>query len=746
MKKVFSALLLGLAFVACQPAEYDDTAIKEQIGSLDDRLSKVEEDLATLELNVDAMKTLADALKNGKYIESYEALEDGSGYTIRFSDGTTIVVKHGAKGDKGDTGETGATGATGAAGADGKDGVTPTVTVKEVDGEYYWFINGEQICPVYEETPEFTSKDGVLYVTYPGETEPVAIGALTGVSIFHSVEVKDDVVVFTFVDENGLPGESFTLPLAAEFALEINTSVGLAKDQTEVEIPYTVTGATDATVVDVIAVGCTAAVDAEASVVKVSGITEGAQILVFADNGEGKTSIRKVTFSAEAYSVEPVDEIIPAEGGQVIVKGISNVAFDVVIPAEATWLTQVVSKSSFELTFAAEANTATEARSAEVSFVRQGTEEVLMTVTIAQAANKVLDLTRVWGKYAETAEGWIIMGAGNLDRGMTMDDKYIYVSKSTAYAPVIKAFDYDGNEVLDVNVTGMGAGNQWGDAMTYTVNCVRTIPKADGGYVLLACNLKQDASHVLQVWAWPDGVEAAPTCIARYAYDNFANASDHRRFGDRFNVTGTWEDGLIWFPSMQNDTAGKTIVFSVKSGVVTGYADKNMGPLYFYSMESTSSTMKDIFFYGGSVEEAYMTGNGIAKFVKKDGSAHPAGWPIWAVTDDYSSTLGLTFGYNQFQMNGKNYVAYVKVESVNGKKGSLVVIEDGDGTLEGFKTALTNNKVAWEFPIQHESDAAAESLCATGNSLGNCNVVVVDGVTYIGAHIQGIGCSLFRFE
>ncbi len=49
------------------------------------------------------------------------------------------------------------------------------------------------------------------------------------------------------------------------------------------------------------------------------------------------------------------------------------------------------------------------------------------------------------------------MGAGNLDRGMAMDNQYIHVSKSTAYAPVIKAFDFAGNEAFDCNVTGMGA-------------------------------------------------------------------------------------------------------------------------------------------------------------------------------------------------------------------------------------------------------------------------------------------------
>ena len=95
MKKAFFALIMGLAIAACTPVEYDDTEIKDQIKDLDDRLSKVEEDLATLELNVEAMKTLANALKEGKYITSATALEDGTGYTITFSDETTIVIKHG---------------------------------------------------------------------------------------------------------------------------------------------------------------------------------------------------------------------------------------------------------------------------------------------------------------------------------------------------------------------------------------------------------------------------------------------------------------------------------------------------------------------------------------------------------------------------------------------------------------------------------------------------------------------------
>lgn len=344
---------------------------------------------------------------------------------------------------------------------------------------------------------------------------------------------------------------------------------------------------------------------------------------------------------------------------------------------------------------------------------------------------------RVWGKYAPDANGWIVMGAGNLDRGMAMDDQYIYVSKSTAYAPVIKAFNYDGTEAFDCDVTGMGPGNTWGDAMTYSVNCVRTMPKADGSYILIACNLKLDASQVLEIWAWVNGPQSAPTCIGRYAYDSVAYAEDHRRYGDRFSVKGTWEDGELWFPSMQADAHGKTLVFKTFTGV-----DNSNRPSKYYRMEPSQSEMKDLAFYPG-YDEVFSTCNGNAKFVKLDGTTHSTGWINWAVTADYSSTHNRTYGYNFFEVDGKKYIAYIKIDKQNGGTGRLVVIED---EASDFKTALTANKVAFEAPLQHTSEFDTPSAATTGNTLGNCNVIVKDGITYIGAHIQGLGLSLFQVK
>ena len=344
---------------------------------------------------------------------------------------------------------------------------------------------------------------------------------------------------------------------------------------------------------------------------------------------------------------------------------------------------------------------------------------------------------RVWGKYAPNGDGWIVMGGGNLDRAMAMDNQYLYVSKSTAYAPVIKAFNYDGAEAFEVNVTGMGSANAWGDVMQYSVNCVRTMPKNDGSYVLIACNLKLDASQVLEIWAWVNGPQSAPTCIGRYAYDAVANAEDHRRYGDRFSVKGTWEDGELWFPSMQADNHGKTIVFKTFEGVEAGNR-----PVSYNRMEPSQSNMKDLAFYPG-YDEVFSTCSGNAKFVKLDGTTHDTGWINWAVTDDYSLTHTRTYCYNFFEINGKKYIAYVKIDKMNGRTGRLVVIED---ETSDFKTALKANKVVFEAPLQHSTEFEKDSAASTGNTLGNCNVIVKDGVTYIGAHIQGLGLSLFQVK
>lgn len=714
MKKIIFALMLGLAAVACTTAEYDDTAIKEQLSDLDGRLTQVEEDLATLQLNVDAMKTLAEALKNGKYIVSYVEVEGG--YTLTFNDGTSIVVYHGAQGPQGETGAQGPQGENGAA------GTTPTVEVKNVDGVLYWYINGQQVCPVYEGTPVFSSKDGKLYVQYPGSEELVEVGELVGKSLFDDVKVGEDYIEFFLLD-----GGSFKVPVAKAFALEIAAAVGLSQGQTEVEIPYTVTGATEATVVDVLAYGCEAVVEAE--VIKVSGITEGAQLLVFADNGEGKTSIRKVVFDAEKYSVEPVAEVIPAEGGQVVVKGISNVAFEVVIPAEAAWLTKVETRSAFELTFAAEANESEEARSAEVAFVRQGTEEVLMTVTIAQAGAEVVKefATLVWDA--------AVPFSGGQDRNMTMDGEYVYVAKAAGGNGAIKAISIaDPTQTKDVKVkTYTPAGLDNG---THAITCVRMLPNTDaavngGKPVLVASNLTTgDGTEKLTVYIWTNGIDADP--------DYFVIDSGARRLGDKFTVKGTYQSGELHFFDF-ND--GNTVI---RVGVNNGVAGLWGTPELAYATGRYAMPVAGAYNIGeciihpdtafdaeGNPAAALLVTNAVNGFFTQDaGNAYVAS--AWG-TDP---KLTQTFGYNFFEHNGKDYIAYVKVAG-DRNSATLNIIEDVNGAAD-FKGTLEAQAGLFTAPVNGSGNA--------GHGLGDCATAVVDGTRYIAVMAQNIGISLYKLN
>ena len=718
MKKSLFALMLGLAVVACQPAEYDHSGLENDLKDLAGRVDALEEDVATLRLNVDAMTTLANALKNGLYITAVTEVTDG--YTITFSDGSSITIlngEDGAQGEKGDQGDKGDKGDTGAA------GTTPTVEVKDVDGELYWFINGEKICPVYEATPVFSSIDGKLYVQYPGSEELVEIGELVGKSLFDNVIVGENSVEFVLIS-----GGSFEVPLAEPFALEINTTVGLENGQTEVDIPYTVTGATEATVVDVIAFGCEAVV--EEGVIKVSAITEGAQLLVFADNGEGKASIKKIIFDAERYSVEEVDEVIPAEGGQIVVKGISNVAFEVVIPAEATWLTLVETKAeSFELTFAAAANEVEEPREAKVALVRAGTETELLSFTIAQEAAVIAKefATRVW-------DAAVPFGGGK-DRNMTMDSEYVYVAEAAAGNGVIKAISIaDPAVIKDVKVTTYTPAGL--DNGTHAVTCVRMLPNTDasvnnGKPVLVASNLTTgDGTEKLIVYVWSNGIDADP--------NYFVIDSGVRRLGDKFTVKGTYQSGELHFFDF-ND--GNTVIrVNMKDGVAGLWGTPELAyatgryaiPVGGEYNIGECTIHPDATFDGdGNPSALLLTTNAVNGFFTQNaGNAYVAS--AWG-TDP---KLTQTYGYNFFEHNGKDYIAYVKVAGDRGS-ASLNIIEDVNGAAD-LKGTLEAQTGLYTAPVNGTGNA--------GHGLGDCATAVVEGVRYIAVMGQNIGISLFKLN
>jgi len=130
MKKksiIATSLLLGvcaLSLTSCGD-DYDDTEIRNDIESLDSRVTALESWQATVNGDIQSLQRLVSALQEKDFISGVTPIvEDGEsvGYTITFQTGGSITIRNGS------------------------DGATPEIGVsKDSDGSYYWTLDGEYL-------------------------------------------------------------------------------------------------------------------------------------------------------------------------------------------------------------------------------------------------------------------------------------------------------------------------------------------------------------------------------------------------------------------------------------------------------------------------------------------------------------------------------------------------------------------------------------------------------------------------
>ena len=84
---VLALMLLASAFTSC---EYDDSGLWDKLNSLEQQVTANQEDIATL-------TSLVEALNKGKVIVSTTQTE--TGYTLTFSDGSSVSITNGKDGD-----------------------------------------------------------------------------------------------------------------------------------------------------------------------------------------------------------------------------------------------------------------------------------------------------------------------------------------------------------------------------------------------------------------------------------------------------------------------------------------------------------------------------------------------------------------------------------------------------------------------------------------------------------------------
>lgn len=139
MKKLFfiTAILCAVFCSSCSK-EYDDSALWNDLNSLEARVAKLEELCKQMNTNISSLQTIVSALQSNDYVTGVTPItKDGEiiGYTITFKKSQPITIYHGEDGKDGKDGQNG---------KDGKDGQTPNIGVKkDIDGIYYWTLNGE---------------------------------------------------------------------------------------------------------------------------------------------------------------------------------------------------------------------------------------------------------------------------------------------------------------------------------------------------------------------------------------------------------------------------------------------------------------------------------------------------------------------------------------------------------------------------------------------------------------------------
>ena len=339
---------------------------------------------------------------------------------------------------------------------------------------------------------------------------------------------------------------------------------------------------------------------------------------------------------------------------------------------------------------------------------------------------KELTVKRLWGKYPNT--GWPTdYLKANEDRCVATDGDWVYVAQAAADgAGKVVAINIDDPTVTkEVNMTGVEGG-------FFKTSCVRTIwdPQSEQ-YILLLSNMVMDSGSKLCVYAYENGVDAAPTKVVENTIWG------NRRFGDFFTVVGDWSKGYMYFRNNNATDPSVTARFSILNGTVTngsgmdrfdyGYGgSKGMGSFYLYSMDAT---------------QGLLVTDAIGMFFPLNSQTGLE----WTNGDDYS-VWSKKFGITPFEFEGQKYIAYHNM--YNAARGWLRIIKDANGTAEGFMGSLIANEVVFEGAVQIEKDEATTEVVSgatySGNTMGNCSVAYVDGGVIIVSHQQNTGIAVFK--
>lgn len=190
---------------------FDDSALKESIDDLNNRVGALEDFRNQVQGDIASLQEIIAKLQSSVTVNN--VVETENGYTINFSDGTSVTISN------------------------GKDGLTPpSITVVEEEGIYYWayenadgttdFIldgNGDKI-PVTGEAPQvrINGETGNWEISTDGgqnwEDTGVKAEGSDGDSFFKNVYSENGILYLILSD-----GTTIQVPMTADLAFNFGT-------------------------------------------------------------------------------------------------------------------------------------------------------------------------------------------------------------------------------------------------------------------------------------------------------------------------------------------------------------------------------------------------------------------------------------------------------------------------------------------------------------------------------------------
>ena len=281
---VAASLAMAVSVISC----FDDSALKNSIDDLKDRVEALENFQKQVQGDIASLQEIIAKLQSSVTVNN--VVETENGYTINFSDGTSVTISN------------------------GKDGMTPpSITVVEEGGTYYWayenadgtteFIrdgDGNKI-PVTGEAPQvrINEETGNWEISTDGgqtwEDTGVKAEGSDGESFFSDVTVDDDYVNITLKD-----GSVIKVPRTKELSFVFAASDVLYFSAGEtLSIGYTMSGESSVTITK--PDGWRAAIEGDRFVItapaaeNIYAETSGTvSVILFASNGQSFMAEQKV--------------------------------------------------------------------------------------------------------------------------------------------------------------------------------------------------------------------------------------------------------------------------------------------------------------------------------------------------------------------------------------------------------------------------------------------------------------------